>query len=143
MDIREAVSKLDKENDDHWTGDGLPSMKAVENLVGDSSIKRKDVTQVVGDFRRGDELPAEEVEEEKTEEPVKEDPVEEPAPAKVSPNGPKIKQASLAEVIAMQRKQDALIKQRQRDERRASVIAEIKEIWPTLSADEKKEITGV
>lgn len=50
--ISEALEQLDHTNDDHWTNAGKPDMKAVEALVGDSSIKRKDVESVAPDFKR-------------------------------------------------------------------------------------------
>jgi len=52
MDILEALKQLDPKNDEHWTGDGLPRMDAVEALVGDESIKRADVTAASPDFNR-------------------------------------------------------------------------------------------
>ena len=42
--IERAVLSLDDDNDAHWTKSGKPSMKAVEEIVGDKSITRSDVT---------------------------------------------------------------------------------------------------
>jgi len=50
--IREALAKLDPSNDAHWTADGMPAMAVVEELVGDKSIKRKDVTSAAPGFTR-------------------------------------------------------------------------------------------
>ena len=52
MEIKEALAALNPTNDAHWTRDGLPAMKAVETLVGDSSIKRQDVTDADPEFDR-------------------------------------------------------------------------------------------
>lgn len=52
MNINQALATLDPENDDHWTSDGLPRMEVVEDLVGDKSIKRKDVTDADPEFTR-------------------------------------------------------------------------------------------
>lgn len=52
MKINEALRKLDVENDQHWTADGMPKMGVVEELVGDKSITRKDVTNAAPDFNR-------------------------------------------------------------------------------------------
>ena len=32
--LQEAISKLDHENDEHWTGEGLPRIEVVEELFG-------------------------------------------------------------------------------------------------------------
>ncbi len=52
MDIKEALSQLDPLNDDHWTSDGAPRMDAIEAIVGDKSITRKDVVNAAPDFTR-------------------------------------------------------------------------------------------
>lgn len=65
--IREALAKLDPANDMHWTSDGSPRMDVVEDLVGDKSIKRADVTAAAPAFTR-------------------ENPVLDPAPAAQEPS---------------------------------------------------------
>lgn len=50
--ILEALSQLDPLNDDHWTSDGAPRMDAVEHIVGDRSITRKDIVNAAPDFNR-------------------------------------------------------------------------------------------
>lgn len=49
--ILDALSKLDRENDDHWTADGLPLMKIVEELVGED-VDRKLLNEIAPDFTR-------------------------------------------------------------------------------------------
>lgn len=44
--LRKAVDSLDDANDKHWTKGGLPQMKVVEGIIGDSSITRSDVDAV-------------------------------------------------------------------------------------------------
>lgn len=43
--IVEALRKLDPANPENWTQDGLPKLAAVQGLVGDTSITRKDVEE--------------------------------------------------------------------------------------------------
>lgn len=52
MNIKQALQKLDPLDDSHWTAEGLPRMGVVEDLVGDSSINRTDVTNAVPEFNR-------------------------------------------------------------------------------------------
>lgn len=52
MTIQQALTQLDPTNDDHWTADGLPRMDVVEGIVGDTKIKRKDVTDAAPKFTR-------------------------------------------------------------------------------------------
>jgi len=76
MKIIEALKLLDPSNDDHWTNDGDAAMKAVEELVGTSSINRDDVLAVAPRFCRTNlEFPGDEKPEEETtpEEQVEED----------------------------------------------------------------------
>lgn len=58
MDIKTALSQLDPMNDDHWTSDGSPRMDAVAKILGDESVKRKDVTDAAPDFTRDTALKA-------------------------------------------------------------------------------------
>ncbi len=51
-DIGGALDLLEMGNDDHWTKVGLPSMAAVENLLGTDTIKRADVERVRPDLIR-------------------------------------------------------------------------------------------
>jgi hypothetical protein len=50
-EIREAVEKLDFENDSHWTSDDLPAMKAVENILG-YDVSRQEVEDATNGYRR-------------------------------------------------------------------------------------------
>lgn len=49
--IIEALNKLDVENDNHWTQDGLPKLDALKFAVG-GNVTREDVTTVAPDFTR-------------------------------------------------------------------------------------------
>lgn len=50
MTIKEALGTLNPSDDSQWTADGLPRMEVIETLVGDKSIKRKDVTEANPEF---------------------------------------------------------------------------------------------
>jgi hypothetical protein len=50
--IREALSKLDILNDNHWTADGLPRLEPVRMLVGNQSLSREEVTKAAPGFSR-------------------------------------------------------------------------------------------
>lgn len=50
--INAALDGLDHANDAHWTSDGLPAMKVIEDLTGDKSIKRSDVEAAQPGFVR-------------------------------------------------------------------------------------------
>lgn len=41
--IKEALEKLDHQNDDHWTSGGSPKVSAVQELAGDLTITRKQI----------------------------------------------------------------------------------------------------
>ena len=56
--IAAAVRGLNPENDEHWTGAGLPAMAAVEDLVGSKDIKRADVEAAVPGWDRDKALEA-------------------------------------------------------------------------------------
>lgn len=49
--IKEALAKLDVNNDDHWTGDGLPRLDVMKDLLGEA-VTRADVTSAVKGFSR-------------------------------------------------------------------------------------------
>ena len=53
--IKLALDLLDHDNDEHWTQAGLPSMDAVEALVGDDTITRSDVESASPGFVRNPE----------------------------------------------------------------------------------------
>lgn len=44
--IFEALNKLDPSNDQHWTGQGLPSVLAVSQLSGVKTLTRKQIDEV-------------------------------------------------------------------------------------------------
>ena len=50
--ILDALSKLNSENDKHWTTEGLPSVDAVRALAADNDISRKDITSAAPNFSR-------------------------------------------------------------------------------------------
>jgi hypothetical protein len=50
--IVSALSQLNHENDDHWTGGGLPDVATVVRLAGIDSLKRADIDKVSPDFKR-------------------------------------------------------------------------------------------
>lgn len=52
MDIKEALTQLDPENNDHWTADGAPRVDVVAELVGNPGLKRADITNAAPDFHR-------------------------------------------------------------------------------------------
>lgn len=59
MDIREALSQLDSMNDDHWTGDNVPRLDVLSELVG-RKVTRKEVFDAAPKFSRTSmEIPTE------------------------------------------------------------------------------------
>lgn len=50
--ITEALSKLDPNNDNHWTQDGLPRLDTVKILAGNPSLTREAVTAAAPNFNR-------------------------------------------------------------------------------------------
>ena len=52
VSLKDALGMLDPKNDYDWTSDGFPRMAAVETLVDDESITRKDVTDADPEFYR-------------------------------------------------------------------------------------------
>ena len=59
MDIREALSQLDSMNDDHWTGDNVPRLDVLSDLVG-RKVTRKEVFDAAPKFSRSSmEIPTE------------------------------------------------------------------------------------
>lgn len=51
MNIKDALAQLDPQNNDHWTGDSLPLVQAVSDLVG-KDVSRKEVTDALPGFSR-------------------------------------------------------------------------------------------
>ena len=49
--IREALAKLDIDNDNHWTTEGLPRLDVMKDLVGDA-VSRSDITSAAKGFSR-------------------------------------------------------------------------------------------
>ena len=49
--IREALSKLDVANEDHWTAEGLPRLDVMKDLVG-TPVSRSDITAAAKGFTR-------------------------------------------------------------------------------------------
>ncbi|MFA7175014.1 MAG: hypothetical protein WC340_16700 [Kiritimatiellia bacterium] len=50
--ILEALGKLDGNNDNHWTADGLPRIDTVKMLAGDQTLTRDSITAVSTGFNR-------------------------------------------------------------------------------------------
>lgn len=50
--IKAALAELDHEDDEHWTNDGKPAMKAVEAILGRTDITRAQVTAADPELRR-------------------------------------------------------------------------------------------
>jgi hypothetical protein len=58
--IRDALFKLDVNNDAHWTSDGLPRLEVVKSLSNESVLTREQLTAAVPGFTRVNAvLPAE------------------------------------------------------------------------------------
>lgn len=52
MNIKQALSRLDVANDDHWTADGMPRVDVVACLTGNDTVKRADITQAAPQLTR-------------------------------------------------------------------------------------------
>lgn len=50
--VRTALTKLDATNDDHWTGQGLPSVEAVRELSGNKDVSRQDIQALAPKLNR-------------------------------------------------------------------------------------------
>lgn len=50
--IASALSRLDPNNDNHWTADGLPKVDTVRFLAGDQSVTREQIQQTDPTFSR-------------------------------------------------------------------------------------------
>lgn len=50
--IREALEKLDTDDDDHWTGGGLPRMDVVQDFLGEPIVTRENVGAAYAGFCR-------------------------------------------------------------------------------------------
>ena len=50
--IVEGLGKLDPNNDDHWTTEGLPRVEVVQELAGLTSLTRKEITETGRGFDR-------------------------------------------------------------------------------------------
>lgn len=48
----DALKKLDRGNDDHWTDDGQPRLNAVKQVFG-KSVSREEIAKEVPGFNRG------------------------------------------------------------------------------------------
>lgn len=49
--IKEALLKLDPNNDDHWTREGVPRLDVMKELLG-ADVSRADITQASSSFTR-------------------------------------------------------------------------------------------
>jgi len=54
MDIKEALDQLDSLNDEHWTDDGFPALKAVSEIMG-REVSRKEIIDADPSFSRSSE----------------------------------------------------------------------------------------
>lgn len=50
--IRTAIAKLDPENDEHWTSQGLPSVEVVRTLAEDDKVSRADISNLAPNLTR-------------------------------------------------------------------------------------------
>lgn len=50
--IIEALQKLDPNNDNHWTADGLPRIDTIKFMASNQSITREDITAAAPNFKR-------------------------------------------------------------------------------------------
>lgn len=50
--VKAALELLDPKNDEHWTGGGKPSMDAVKEFTGSTTITRAEVDEIAPDFKR-------------------------------------------------------------------------------------------
>lgn len=50
--VRQAVSRLDPLNDEHWTQEGLPRVDVVSNILSRPDLTRKELNDVAGDLVR-------------------------------------------------------------------------------------------
>lgn len=50
--IKDALAKLDVNNDNHWTSDGLPKVDTVKMLAGDQNLDRAAITKADPSFNR-------------------------------------------------------------------------------------------
>jgi hypothetical protein len=51
-EIRQAVTRLDPLNDEHWTQDGLPRVDVVAEAVGRADLTRRDLNKAASDMTR-------------------------------------------------------------------------------------------
>src|SRR5574343_1269679 len=50
--LEQALQQLDPNNDDHWTGEGLPRLDVVRMLSGASTLTREQVSQAAPGLTR-------------------------------------------------------------------------------------------
>lgn len=73
MKLEEAILKLDHQNDDHWTDDGMPRVDVLKEMTGDANLSRKQITDAAPNLKRG-EAPDEPEDEAPDEEEAQEEP---------------------------------------------------------------------
>lgn len=86
--ILDALKKLDVENANHWTTDGLPRLETVRMLAGNQSITREQVSLAAPGFTRttaGFAAAVEPADSVETEEAVESEPVPDSAPSAPEP----------------------------------------------------------
>jgi hypothetical protein len=52
MDILDALKQLDPKDDSQWTAEGAPKVAVVAQLIGDDTLKRKQIVEAAPDFTR-------------------------------------------------------------------------------------------
>lgn len=52
MDLIEAISALDADNDEHWTANGLPRIDALKEMTGEDDITRMMIDELAPDYTR-------------------------------------------------------------------------------------------
>ena len=50
--LAQALSKLDSNNDNHWTADNLPRLETVKMITGDASLTLESILEQFPDFKR-------------------------------------------------------------------------------------------
>ena len=73
MEIKEALGKIDFNDDSHWTGDGLVQVSVVAKMVG-RQLTRQEITDAWPEFNRSMEKADAEAQAQGHEEVVEEDP---------------------------------------------------------------------
>lgn len=117
--ILEALSRLDPNDDAHWTADGAPRVDVMQELTGLKDLSRADIIAVAPEFTRGSLLAPTQSVEESQEGGEKEEPGDElellrerhdEVAAKIAEKKAQLNAIS-KEIVELTKEQDELIKQ--------------------------------